>query len=148
MFPLVLSWCLCVAVAAYAARREMLETVSPDGPLQSYCRGLVEACEEPRHKLEALLALERTQQVVTVWRVDWLCSCAAALFVAAASASQSVSAQGVLLISFVSFLATMMVLRCRTSYVDSHITKHPLDARMRLSLNMLDLKEITGHWYQ
>ena len=146
MFPLVVSTCLCVAVAGYAVRREILEGGS-DGPLQSYCRELVEACAEPRHKLEALLALERTQQAVTIWRIDWLCACATALFVAGASACLCVGSRGVLLVFLVCFLATMLALRCRTSYVDSHITKHPLDARMRLSLNMLGLKEFTGHWY-
>jgi hypothetical protein len=136
-----------VVAAAHAAVREAVDSGKADGPLQHHCLHLRKNATDASAKLQAILDLEHVQGTVTVWRVEWVASTVVAGFAAAACGACGACCSATTLNFLVAFLATMLAMRMRHSYMEAHILKHPSDARVRLAKSLLGLNDTSAHYY-
>lgn len=136
------------AVLVYAVLTEKRDCTPATSPLQHHCRWIVRSAVDERSKLHAILALEQSQKGATVWRVDWACSCFASLCVGTIAALSAPLPIGcVLTIVIATFLASMVALRCKHSFLDAHIFCHTVDARTRLVQRLLELPDHSAFYY-
>ena len=143
--PLILAVIILFGGGFITAWQEVRETGGADGNLQLFCQDRINRVAAPTTTAQechhALLDLELVAAQIVIWRIDFSQAVFIASLVGVTALASGASTFTSCILFLVTFLASMVGSRAKSSYQEAHVLKHPRDARVTTLRRLLGAPE-------